>query len=107
MRLLQQQHPLHELRVGVPFRIDDSPGIRMQRLAMRPLISSLPQSSRPVPPGEPLDDSPLPNYPIRDIALTERDKPLLTELRRSTAMPSRGAWSPDTLRLGQKASKEP
>ena len=44
------------------------------------------QSSRPVPPGAPLDDSPLPNCSIRDIALTELDKQLLTDLRLAPAM---------------------
>ena len=34
-----------------------------------------------MPPGDPLDDSPLPNCPIRDIVLAERDKQLLAELR--------------------------
>ena len=46
----------------------------------------LPQSSQLVPPGDPLDDSPLPNSPIRDIVLTERDEQLLAELRRAFAM---------------------
>ena len=46
----------------------------------------LPQSSQPVPPGEPLDDSPLPNCPTRDVVQTERDKQLLTELRGASAM---------------------
>ena len=36
--------------------------------------------------GEPLDDSPLPNCPIRDIVLRERDKQLFAELRRAFAM---------------------
>ena len=39
-----------------------------------------------MPPGEPLDDSPLPNCPIRDIVLTDRDKQLRPELRRASAM---------------------
>ena len=59
------------------FRTDDRPDIRVQRPASK---------SRPVPPGEPLDDGPLPNCPIRDTAFTERDKlPLV--LRRASAMP--------------------
>ena len=33
--------------------------------------------------GEPLDDSPLPNCPIRNVVLTDRDKQLLSELRRA------------------------
>ena len=46
----------------------------------------LPQSSQPVPPGDPLDDSPLPNCSIRDVVLTDRDKQLLSELRLASAM---------------------
>ena len=41
------------------------------------------QSSQLVPPGEPLDDSPLPTCPIQNIVPTDRDKP---ELRRASAM---------------------
>ena len=44
-------------------------------------VQQPPQSSQPVPPGDFLDDSPLPNCPIRDIVLTERDKQLHAELR--------------------------
>ena len=40
-----------------------------QNAAVRRLVRQLPQSSQPVPPGEPLDDSPLPNCPIRDVVL--------------------------------------
>ena len=61
-----------------------------------------PQSSLPVRPGDPLDDSPLRNCPVRDIVLTERDKQLLTELRRASAM-----LSLDMPRHGQEASKDP
>ena len=46
----------------------------------------LPQSSQPVPSGEPLDDRPLSNCPVRGVVLTERDKQLLTELPRASAM---------------------
>ena len=66
----------------IPFRIDDSLDVRVQRPTVPPLVSSPLKG----PPGKPLDDSPLPNCPIRDIALTERDKHLLTELRRASAM---------------------
>ena len=45
-----------------------------------------PHSSQRVSPGDPLDDSPLPNCSIRGIVLTERDKQLLAELRRASAM---------------------
>ena len=48
--------------------------------------SATPQGSQPVPPGESLDDSPLPNCPIRDVGLTERDKQLVTEVRRASAI---------------------
>ena len=34
-------------------------------------------------PGEPLDGSPLPNCPIQDVVLPDRDKQLLSELRRA------------------------
>ena len=63
-------NPLRELRVGDTFQD------RRQQF---------PQSSQPVPPGEPLD-SPLPNCPIRDVVLTDRDKHLLGELRLASAM---------------------
>ena len=45
-----------------------------------------PKMIRAVPPGEPLDDCPLPNCPIQDIALTELVSQLLTELRLASAM---------------------
>ena len=38
--------------LGTPFRTDDSPDIRVQRLAVRPLISNLLKARRPVPPGD-------------------------------------------------------
>ena len=46
--------------------------------------SATSQGAQPAPPGDPLDDSPLPNRTIWDITLTERDKQ--AELRRSSAM---------------------
>ena len=49
-----------------------------------------------------LDDSPLPNCPIRDIVLTERDKQLLAKFRDGS--PALHCLS---LCHGQKASKEP
>ena len=78
--------PLRELRVGDTFQDRRQPG--HQDVAARGTAAGQqhPQSSRPVPPGEPLDDSPLPNCPVPDVALTERDKQLLTELRRASAM---------------------
>ena len=62
---------------AISFRTDDSWDIRVQRP---------PISSQPVHPGGPLDDSPLPNCPTREITLTERDKQVLVELRRASAM---------------------
>ena len=76
--------PLRELRVGDTFQDRRQPG---HQDAAAPVSGQQPpQSSQPVPPGEPLDDSPLPNCPIRDIVFTERNKHLLTELRRASAM---------------------
>ena len=72
--------PLLELRVGDTFRDQDAAASSLAT------GQQLPQSSQPVPPGEPLDDSPLPNCPIRDVVLSDRDKQLLTELRRALAM---------------------
>ena len=49
-------------------RTDDSLGIRTLRSAVRQPVNN----SLRVPPGEPLDDSPLPNCPTRDVVLTKR-----------------------------------
>ena len=68
---------------GIPFRTDDSPGHQNAAPGGATADQQPPHSSQPVPPGDPLDDSPQPNYPIRDIVLTERDKQLLAELRRA------------------------
>ena len=38
-----------------------------------PTVQQVPQSSQPVRPGDPFDDSPLPNCPLRDTVLTESD----------------------------------
>ena len=64
--------------LGTPSRTDDSPGIRVQRPVVQQAVSNSP--------GEPLDDSPLPNCPIRDVVLTDRDKQLLFELCWASAM---------------------
>ena len=45
-----------------------------------------PRSRQPVPPGDPLDDRPPPNYPIRDIVVTESDRQLLADLRSASAV---------------------
>ena len=60
------------------------------------------------PPGEPLDDSPLPNCPVRG---RRSDGSRQSSCSPSFAGPrrwhSRGAWSLATPRLGQRVSKEP
>ena len=53
----------------------------------RPTAHHPPGSSQPVPPGDPFDDSTLPNCPIWDVVITERDKQLLVDFRRASAMP--------------------
>ena len=75
--------PLRELRVGDTFQDGRQPGQQDAAASGLAPGQQLPQSSQPVPPGEPLDDSPLPNCPIRDVVLTDRVAP---ELRRSSAM---------------------
>ena len=49
-----------------------------------------PEVSQPVPPGDPLGDSPVPSSPVRDIVITERDAQL-GDLHRASAM-SLEAW---------------
>ena len=58
-------------------------------------------------PGEPLDDSPLPKCPIRNIVQTDRDKQLSPRSAGPRRWHSCDVWSLDTPRLGQKVSKEP
>ena len=65
------------------FQAVGQPGIRTQAASGTAVGQQLPQGPQPAPPGEPLDDSPLPNCSIRDVVLTDRDKQLLSELRRS------------------------
>ena len=48
--------------------------------------TNLPLGSQPIPEGEPLDDSLIPNSPIRDIVITGRDAQLLGELHRASGM---------------------
>ena len=99
--------PLRELRVGDTFQDGRQP--RQQDAAASGLATGqqLPQSSQPVPQGETLDDSPLPNCSIRDVVLTDRDKQLLPSSAGHRRWHSRDVWSLDTPRLGQKVSKEP
>ena len=77
---------LRDLRVGDTFQDRRQPG--HQNAAPRGAAANQqpPRSSQPVPPGDPLDDRPQPNCTIRDIVFSERDKQLLAELRRASAM---------------------
>ena len=65
--------------LGLPFQDRRQPGHQSAAHGGAAADQQPTQSSRPVHPGEPLDDSPLPNCPIRD-------KQLLTELRGASAM---------------------
>ena len=47
-----------------------------------PRLHQPPIGSQPIPQGESLEDSPLPNSPIRDTVITERDAQLLGNLHR-------------------------
>ena len=76
--------PLRELRVGDTFQDRRQAGQDVAHGGTS-IDQPLSQSSQPVPPGEPLDNSPLPNCPIRNIVLTDREKHLLSELRRASA----------------------
>ena len=77
--LCNSNTPLRELLVLDIFQDRRQPGHRNAALGGA-------AADQPVPPGEPLDDSPLPNCPIRDTVFTERDMQLLTELRRASAV---------------------
>ena len=78
--------PLCELRVGDTFRDRRQPGHQNAAPGAAAADQPPPQRSQPVPPGDPLDDSPRPNCPIRDTVFTERDKQQAAELRRASAM---------------------
>ena len=82
-----QRFPRHsrELRVGDTFQDRRQPGHQDAAGSGVAASQQPPQSWQPVP-GDPLHDRPLPNCPTRDVVLTERDKQLLTELRRASAM---------------------
>ena len=80
MWLLQQQYSLGDLRVGDTFQDRRQPGHQDAALGGMPTGQ---QPLQPAPPGDPLDDSPLPNCPFQEITLTERDKQVLAELRRA------------------------
>ena len=78
--------PTRNLIVGDIFQDRGQPGHQDAAPGGLPSVCQPLHSSQPVPPGDPLDDSPLPTCSIRDIVLTERDKQLLAELRRASAM---------------------
>ena len=113
-------HHFGNFVLGTPFRKAGSMGISVYLVEARPWINNghqdaaasrlaleqqLPQSSPPVPPGEPLDDSPLPNCPIRDAVLTDRDKQLLSDLRRDSGMALPREWSLATPRQRRKSRR--
>ena len=72
--------PLHELRVGDTFQDRRQPGHQDAAASGPAAGQQLPQSSQQVPPREPSDDTPLPNCPIRDVVLTDRDKQLASAM---------------------------
>ena len=69
----------------ISFRTVDHLVTRMQRPRTRPPFTSLLAARSQRHQVTPFD-SPLPNCPIRDIAVTERVKQLLADLRRASAM---------------------
>ena len=77
--------PTRDFSVGDAFQ-GRQPGHQDAAPKGMPTAHQPPRSSQPVPPGDLLDDSPLPNCSIRDIVLTERDKQSLADLRRASAM---------------------
>ena len=79
-------HHFGNFGLGTPFRTVGSLGIRTKLRGGTSIDQQLLQNSQPVHPGEPLDDGPLPNCPIRNVVLTDRDKQLLSELRQASAM---------------------
>ena len=83
---LQQQYTTPRPFVwAIPFQDRRQPGHQDAARGGTSVDEQLLQSSQPAPPGEPRDDSPLPNCPIRDVVLTDRDKQLLSELRWASA----------------------
>ena len=86
LQLLQKRYSTLNLVVGDTFQDRRQPGQQDAAPESSPTVHQPLQSSQPLPPGDPLDDSPLPNCPIREIVLTERDKQLLAEHRRASAM---------------------
>ena len=78
--------PLQDLRVGDTFSgpsTTRTSGCCSRWHARRSATSSELAASTP---GDALDDSLLPNCPTRNIVFTDRDKQLLAELRRTSAM---------------------
>ena len=65
--------PLREIRFGDTFQDRRQPGHQDPSAGGGMAAGQhLPQNSQPAPPGEPLDDSPLPNCPFRDVVLIDR-----------------------------------
>ena len=84
--LCNSNTPLGELRVGDTFQDRLQRGHQDVARGETSMDQQLLQSSQPVLPGEPLDDSPLPNCTIWHIVITDRDRQLLSELRRASAL---------------------
>ena len=73
---------LGDLREGNIFQDRRQPG-HQDAGASQPNPHRLSTTSQSIPEGEPLDDSPLPINPVRDIVITESDKQLLADLRKA------------------------
>ena len=71
--------------LAIPFQDRRQPGHQDAAPDGMPVGQQPPQRLQPVLPGDPLDDSPLPNCLTRNIVFTDRDKQLLVELRRASA----------------------
>ena len=78
--------PTRDITVGDILQDRRQPGHQDAAPVGSPNAHHPPHRSQPVPPGDPFDDSPPPNCSIRDIIITERDKQLLADLRRASAM---------------------
>ena len=104
--LCKSDSPLRDLAVGDIFQDRRQPGHQHATAQGSPTIHQPLQNSQPVPPGDPLDDSPLPNCPIWDVVLTEREKQLLARTLPPQWL-SLAEKSLATPQRGQKALREP
>ena len=75
--------PLRDLRVRDTFEDRRQPGHQDAAPGGMPAGQHLPRARLPYLQVTPFDDSPLPNCPVQDISLAERDKQVLAELRRA------------------------